>query len=58
MEREQLTFATEKGREVPELGHVERLKDLTLVGGTITYNTGLAFRIPNVVSYHREERLP
>jgi hypothetical protein len=32
----QLTLATEKGGKVPELGHVESLKDLTLVAGTIT----------------------
>jgi hypothetical protein len=31
-----LTLATEKGRQLPELGHVESLKDLTLVAGTVT----------------------
>ncbi len=31
-----LTLAAEKGGEVPELGHVEGLKDLALVGGTVT----------------------
>lgn len=46
MEREPLTLAAEEGREVPELGHVERLEDLTLVGSTITYNTVLASDFP------------
>jgi hypothetical protein len=32
----ELTLTTEKGRKVPELGHVESLKDLTLVASTIT----------------------
>lgn len=32
----ELTLAPEKGGQLPELGHVESLEDLTLVGGTIT----------------------
>jgi hypothetical protein len=32
----QLTLASEQGRELPKLGHVESLKDLTLVAGTVT----------------------
>lgn len=31
-----LTFAAEDDGQIPELGHVERFKNLTLVGGTIT----------------------
>ena len=31
-----LTLATEDHGKVPELGHVEGLEDLTLVGGTVT----------------------
>ncbi len=31
-----LTLTAKQGREVPELGHVESLKDLTLVAGTVT----------------------
>lgn len=31
-----VVLTAEEGREVPELGHVEGLEDLTLVGGTIT----------------------
>lgn len=30
------TFTAEQGREVPELSHVESLKDLTLVASTVT----------------------
>ena len=33
---ETLTLAAEDDRDVPQLGHVESLKDLTLVAGTIT----------------------
>jgi hypothetical protein len=32
----QLTLTAEQSREVPQLGHVESLKDLALVAGTIT----------------------
>lgn len=32
----QLTLTAEKSREIPQLGHVESLKDLALVAGTIT----------------------
>lgn len=32
----QLTLAAKEGRQVPELGHVVSLEDLTLVAGTIT----------------------
>lgn len=40
--KKKLTFATKEGRQVPELSHIESLKHLALVTGTIAVqdNTG------------------
>ena len=36
LRKSKLTFAAEEGGQLPELGHVESLEDLTLVAGTVT----------------------